>query len=71
MSNVTDHTAEKMYHEKRANIAAIIERMEKEMERKHCDGEKVHWGHVGSLNAIEEQLQQASDRLFGEGEYSA
>jgi hypothetical protein len=34
------------------------------------DPDKITWGHVGSLGAIEEKLQHLCDMVFKEGEYA-
>jgi len=35
------------------------------------DPEGLHWGHVGDIAQTHRELQEMSDRLFGEGEHAA
>ena len=56
---------------KKAQIDAILKRFaEASADHFNADPEAINWGHVGDISYIAEKLQEASDSLFQEGEYS-
>lgn len=66
-------TAIQEYERYQAEIKKLLKQIEAGIE-KHDRGASLagghHWGHVGDLTGIKENLQDLSDRLWGRGEYA-
>lgn len=48
-------TAKQAYKKSQKKIAAMIKRIQKRLEE-HGDDKEIHWGHVGDLGYVKEQL---------------
>lgn len=60
------------YMQKHARIAALLERLQAACDDHFFnDPDKIGWGHVGDLGAIETGLQELNDKVFREGEYAS
>ena len=60
------------YDEKQAEIKALLKSIQDGM-KKHqraATQNGCHWGYVGDLTSIAEELQELSDRLHRVGEYA-
>lgn len=67
---MTTQTALEAYEDKQAEIERLLKQI-KEGLLKHDRGctPRHHWGHVGDLTSIAEQLTDIKDRLHQTGEY--
>ena len=36
----------------------------------YADADNIHWGHVGTLASIDNDIKSICDRVFHEGEYA-
>ena len=59
-------TASEAYEARLAGVHAQIARIQEAL-KTHIDG-KLHWGHVGDLGYVADELKSAADFLTGEGE---
>ena len=59
-------TASEAYKARLAEVQKQIARIQDALTT-HVDG-KLHWGHVGDLGYVTEQLKTAADFITGEGE---
>lgn len=59
------------YIGKVSNIQEMIQRLTKAADD-HFDThpDDIHWGHVGNVSGIEEQLKRICDQVFKEGEHA-
>ena len=64
-------TALEAYEEKQAEIEKLIRQIKNGLLQhdRGCNPHH-HWGHVGDLTSIAEQLQDIKDRLHRTGEYA-
>lgn len=63
----------KNYERKQVEIKKLLKQIETALivhDHKASGQGGHHWGHVGDLNHIEEQLTEARDFLMGNGEYA-
>lgn len=55
----------------KANIDALLARLQSASDDHFFSNpDRLNWGDVGTIDAIEEKLQQISDMVFKEGEYA-
>ncbi len=59
-------TASEAYEARLAEVHAQLARIQNAL-NSHVDG-KLHWGHVGDLGYVVDELKSAADFLTGEGE---
>lgn len=66
-----EKTALEAYEEKQAEIEKLLKQIKAGL-LKHDRGcnPRHHWGHVGDLNRIANELTDIRDRLHGTGEYA-
>lgn len=57
--------ARKAYNDKQATIHSLVGKLQDEL-KKHGEEEHIHWGHVGDLGHVQEQLQQIVQFLSNE-----
>jgi hypothetical protein len=57
-TKTTKKTAAETYQERRAEIQKQIDRLQGLLEN-HVGDEKLHWGHVGDLGYLQNELQSA------------
>ena len=65
-TTTTNQKATEAYKARLAEVQKQIARIQDALTT-HVDG-KLHWGHVGDLGYVTEQLQTAADFITGEGE---
>lgn len=61
-------TAREAYENNALKCHILLKKIEAGLEPVPPAG--VHWGHVGDLAHLAEQLQEIHDSLYGEGEYA-
>lgn len=56
---------------RKAEIDALLTRI-RDLSEDHfeVDPDEIHWGHVGDLARVVDQLKSITDALFSEGEYA-
>ena len=65
-TTTTNQKATKAYKARLAELQKQMARIQDALTT-HADG-KLHWGHVGDLCYVTEQLKTAADFIAGEGE---
>ena len=64
------------YRENAAEVRRLLARLTKAAEKNFdatfggVDGDRIHFGHVGSLGAVKVALREISNQVFREGEYA-
>lgn len=59
------------YMARHANVRAMLARLTAEADDHFgTNPDTLHWGHVGDIGGIEEQLQRICDQVFKEGEHA-
>jgi hypothetical protein len=64
------------YRENAAEVHKLLARLTKAAEQNFdatfggVDGDRIHFGHVGSLGAVKVALREISDQVFREGEHA-
>ncbi len=65
-------TALDAYMAHHADVTAILERLQAHYtNHDDADGERLDWGHVGSIAHVHAELRQIADFTFSEGEHAA
>jgi hypothetical protein len=65
-------TATDAFLSHKANIDAMLERIQAlSDDHFEVDPDNIHWGHVGTVADVAEQLKRITDALFHEGEHAA
>lgn len=71
MRNKTKQDPIESYVAKVSHIDAMLKRLQTACDDHFYNNpDDIHWGHVGDVSAIEEQLQRLSDMVFKEGEHA-
>lgn len=60
------------YNHRQDEIAKLLEQIEAGLAKHNRQAVEngVHWGHVGDMNRIKNELTDIRDRLYGQGEYA-
>ena len=63
--------AEKRYHEYHAQAKGLLDSIGKHLDtNSKSRGGNIHWGHVGDVRGVHDQLRDIHDRLAETGEYA-
>jgi len=63
--------AQKRYHEYHAQAKGLLDSIGKHLDTSSkARGDNIHWGHVGDVRGVHDQLRDIHDRLAETGEYA-
>lgn len=63
--------AQKRYHEYHAQAKGLLDSISKHLDtNSKAKGDSIHWGHVGDVRSVHDQLRDIHDRLAETGEYA-